>query len=859
MSTELEAFIQQLRSGGSPTALGREVQRDLPLLRREADREDLPHPPNRAEVHGAGPIPARICIVGEAPGEREVVEGLPFVGPSGFELNGWLGANGVGRELCYVTNVVRVRPEGNEVERTAKSPGGFIDFRKTNPGPGWTRRGDAWISEEIRTGLQLLEAEIRACQPSLVICLGNLALWALTGKWGISKWRGSILQGCSAEGHKYKILPTLHPAAVLRQYEQRPTAVQDIKRGLAELEKGVEVIDPGYRFIIGPNFEQATATLFNILEALERGPLKLAVDIETRAGHISCIGFAWSNRDAICVPLMRASQPEGYWTLDEEAVIVHIIIQILAHKNLLCVGQNFIYDVQYTLRHWFVKPRRVRDTMITQHTMFSTSQKSLDYLASIYCDWYVYWKDEGKEWDPTVDENEDWEYNCKDTVNTYEIDEEQQHALGQMATGGWPQLPEIAAFQQALFYPVLRAMERGVRRDKKREAEFLHKVRALSDVKKQEIERMVGRSINVASPKQLAEFFYTELNQTEIRERRKPGSNQPGSLTTKDEALQILGARMPVLLPVTTRIAQIRSLKKSEEQAAMPVDPFDGRMRALYKVGGTETYRLACAESAFGSGGNLQNITSGDDDETDDSLPNIRELFIPDPGQVYFDLDLDSADLRIVVGESNCRGMQEIFDAGLKPYVEIAKEYYRDKTITKNHPSYRRMKALCHGTNYLGTPRGMAPKTGLLVKEVERVQNWYFGKFPEIKRWQDELKRQCDGRGYIENVFGYRYYIMGRRDHNIHNQAIAWKPQSTVGCLINRIWMELYERYEEGTSFVEVLLQVHDSLAGQFPAIYTEESVDTLKQASQIWLPYERPMLIPVGIKLSSSSWGACK
>ena len=97
------------------------------------------------------------------------------------------------------------------------------------------------------------------------------------------------------------------------------------------------------------------------------------------------------------------------------------------------------------------------------------------------------------------------------------------------------------------------------------------------------------------------------------------------------------------------------------------------------------------------------------------ALPNIRKLFVPDPGYTFFDIDLDSADLRIVVWESDCKEMKQMFAEGLKPYVEVAKEYYRDPTITKSHPAYALFKALCHGTNYLGTAAGLAGRIGLLL------------------------------------------------------------------------------------------------------------------------------------------------
>lgn len=249
---------------------------------------------------------------------------------------------------------------------------------------------------------------------------------------------------------------------------------------------------------------------------------------------------------------------------------------------------------------------------------------------------------------------------------------------------------------------------------------------------------------------------------------------------------------------------------------------------------------------------NLQNIPSGSAGE---GLPNVRKLFLPDPAKTFFDIDLDSADLRIVVAESNCLEMKSMFAQGLKPYVEVAKEYYRDPTITKSHPSYPMFKALCHATNYLGTPNGISGRIGLVVHEVERIQKWYYGKFPEIKSWQESIINQVNTLRYVENPFGYRLHFFDRIEGTIYNQAIAWIPQSTVGCLINRGYLNLHNTERE----IQVLLQVHDSLAGQYPTHMGDEALARITRACSVPIPYADPLIIPVGIKSSEISWGDCK
>jgi DNA polymerase I-like protein with 3'-5' exonuclease and polymerase domains len=184
------------------------------------------------------------------------------------------------------------------------------------------------------------------------------------------------------------------------------------------------------------------------------------------------------------------------------------------------------------------------------------------------------------------------------------------------------------------------------------------------------------------------------------------------------------------------------------------------------------------------------------------------------------------------------------------------REYYQNAEMSKStHPrEYAMFKALCHGTNYLGTPQGISPRIGLETGKVAEIQQWYFQLCPEIRQWQEDVKQQVAGRRWIQNIFGYRFHFFDRIAGNIFNEAVAWIPQSSVGCLINRIYVNIHQRLPD----VDVLLQVHDSLAGQFPLQGQEAHIAAILQCAQVTLPYADPLIIPVGIKTSSKSWGGC-
>src|SRR5208282_305730 len=142
-------------------------------------------------VKGEGPIPARILICGESPGWDEERLQRPFVGVSGQELDRMLGDSGISRGECYITNVARIRPKGNDINQ-------FIAQSKKEVTSDHIEFRGKFVTKEIIEGVQLLITEIEMVQPNIVIALGNVAMWVLTGKWGIQRWRGSMIY-CDTE------------------------------------------------------------------------------------------------------------------------------------------------------------------------------------------------------------------------------------------------------------------------------------------------------------------------------------------------------------------------------------------------------------------------------------------------------------------------------------------------------------------------------------------------------------------------------------------------------------------------------------------------------------------------------------
>jgi len=164
-------------------------------------------------VFGAGPVDARIVLVGEQPGDVEDRRGLPFVGPAGRLLDRALADAGLDRESCYVTNTVkhfRFRLSGKRrIHQT--------------PGPEHVTACQPWLA-----------AEFTLISPEVVVCLGATAAKILLGStFRVTRQRGQLMpfdppsRDEDAGVKSGWIMATTHPSAVLRMPDESRAEAYD--------------------------------------------------------------------------------------------------------------------------------------------------------------------------------------------------------------------------------------------------------------------------------------------------------------------------------------------------------------------------------------------------------------------------------------------------------------------------------------------------------------------------------------------------------------------------------------------------------------------------------------------------------
>jgi DNA polymerase len=167
-------------------------------------------------VLGEGPVRARAMLVGEQPGDREDLEGHPFVGPAGALLDRALGDAGISRDAVYITNVVkhfRFRARGK---------------RRIHQRPD---------REHVEACRPWLDAELALVKPAVLVCLGAVAAQGLLGsKVRVTRDRGVPIESELADW----VTVTVHPSSILRAGEQRHEAYEAFVHDLREVAKMLE-------------------------------------------------------------------------------------------------------------------------------------------------------------------------------------------------------------------------------------------------------------------------------------------------------------------------------------------------------------------------------------------------------------------------------------------------------------------------------------------------------------------------------------------------------------------------------------------------------------------------------------------
>lgn len=847
-------------------------------------------------VPADGPLNAKICFVGEAPGAEEDTFMKPFIGSAGQLMNRCFREVGILREEVLVTNVFRQRPPKNAVSYF------FEDAKCTKP---------TWEAQEHIDNLQKWLNDLREYDggPNIIVALGATAMKVLTGKKRIEKWRGSILPCTLCEG--YKVYPTYHPSYVMRMLnEQDETKVSGEKKArqvnayplfLRDLERiqiqaeFPEIRYPERNLLVNLSYSELTARL----EYLASTSGMVAIDIETLPSEegplVWCIGFSEHPSEAFVVPILK--NLSYAWSLEEEAKLWVLISKVFLNPRLKKIFQGGTYDLAVLGRYYGLRvaDATYEDTMHCHFASYPYIKKGLEILCSIYT-WEPYYKDEGKvHFGKRSSDQGEFLYNAKDCCVTREIFPVVARDSRELST--WDGYRRT----QSVIPSLLGMMIRGVKIDIERKETLSDDYERQMLYHQREIERIAGLdniNLNSSPQKQKLLYYHLDLPVQYNRATRKP--------TADKEAIAKLRRQFPnnKILEHLAEYQKFSILKRTF--ADMLLDS-DGRIRTSYNF--VSTWRLNSSGSPFifnlskkkQAGGNLQNIPVRTDEGRE-----IRKLFIGDDCPKLPDLqwkqlidevtsvlgpdvasmlingrkaiacsDLSQAESRVVAWESEDLEDIQLYLEGIKdvhweraklifkipdsvPY--NPKALYRDPITREEHPLkfYRDLgKRVVHATNYDMGPvklQAILATDGVFLEQrvCRLMLESYKASKPQLSRWKREVRSKIKATRTIISSFGRKRQFLGRENDNLYRAAYAFSPQNTVGEMLEVAIQEIFSTIEE----VDILLNIHDEVVYQVEPKDFLSSIPKIKSCMERELIIKgRPLTIPCDFKVGRS-WG---
>lgn len=297
------------------------------------------------------------------------------MGPAGQELTQMLREVGINRSEVFLTNVLSIKPPGNNLDEFCSDRAGVGKDYSLPP-----LSSGKYLRPEFLPELDRLSDELREVSPNVVVALGGFASWALVQQPKITTIRGTVTPGVLTPA---KVLPTFDPAAILRDWSKRTIVLTDLLKAKRESEFPA-VIRPERKVYYDPTLADLAE-----IEDILLGATLLGVDIETKRNTITCIGFAPDRHRAYVIPFWDLRKTAGagagsYWDTPEDEVAAWNMVERVLSSNIPKVFQNGLYDIQYLLRAG-IRLRNCReDTMILHHAKYPELQKSLGFLGSIY-------------------------------------------------------------------------------------------------------------------------------------------------------------------------------------------------------------------------------------------------------------------------------------------------------------------------------------------------------------------------------------------------------------------------------------------------------------------------------------------
>lgn len=559
--------------------------------------------------------------------------------------------------------------------------------------------------------------------------------------------------------------------------------------------------------------------------------------IDAQQAKLVGISFAVDAGEAAYVPLTHR-----YMGVPEQLDIDWAVAQIkplLESATLPKIGQNLKYDMSVMANHGVQMRGVVFDTMLesyvldsvsSRHDMGTLSQNHLGHTPVPFSE--VAGKGKAQLTFDQVDIETGGHYAAEDADVTLRLHQAMMPSLTSQ-----PKLHRVFTELEMPLVSVLSRIEsNGVLIDDNMLLQQSQQLAMTMQEAEKNAYSLAGRDFNLASPKQIQEILYDEMNLPVLKKTPK------GAPSTAEDVLQELAVEheLPRIILEHRSLGKLKSTYT--DKLPTMINSRTGRVHTSYHQAVTATGRLSSSDP------NLQNIPI----RTKEGR-RIREAFIAEPGMTIVAADYSQIELRIMAHLSGDETLLHAFNNNLDIHRGTAAEIFSLDLDAVTDEQRRHAKAVNFGLIYGMSAFGLAKQLNVERKQAQAYIDQYFERYPGVKNYMESTRESARENGFVETVYGRRLYLpdIKASNHNMRQYAertaINAPMQGTAADVIKRAMIAVDDWIGFDNEEVRMVMQVHDELVFEVSESGVSELQKSICEIMQGVAQLKVPLLVDAG------------
>ncbi len=577
----------------------------------------------------------------------------------------------------------------------------------------------------------------------------------------------------------------------------------------------------------------------NFLAELKKQNL-FAIDTETTSifamrAELVGISFSWQPGTGFYLPVKG---PLGTRHLNINS-IRPALAPLLADDSTKKIGQNIKYDILVLQNAGLPVKGIYFDTMVASYCLDPQRSHSLDAMARDFLGYEcipisaLIGKGKNQLTFDMVDTSAACKYSAEDADITYRL-----YLYFKERLDVEPALRQLFEQVEMPLVPVLAAMEyNGVSLDRNILQKLSREITETLDSITGKIYEQAGATFNIDSPKQLANVLFEKLNLPAVRLIKSGPSTDAAVLEElKDKH------------PVVEFILEYRTLSKLKntylDKLGSLINPRTDRVHTQFNQTITATGRLSSSDP------NLQNIPI-----RTELGSKVRSAFVPkNAGDCILSADYSQIELRLLAHFSQDKQMLAAFAADEDIHRFVASQIFNCPVAEVTGEMRSRCKAVNFGIIYGQGAFGLSQSIGISRAEAKKFIDDYFHRYSSIRDFMDYCISQAKQKGYAETILHRRRPIMDltSKNHGKRSQAerlaINTVIQGSAADLIKVAMINIQRKIEQENLPVKMVLQVHDELVFELPALQAQENSQWLEKEMTGAIRLNVPMKVEITV-----------